>query len=76
MGCTIGVPDSMFAWFQKKNGSSDNLVIGMDNDLHSRPFDGMIDEVSWFLPRGDLPYHAPQNRLSFSLSTTFGTTSQ
>ncbi len=28
-----------------KNKSTDNLVIGMDNDLQSRPFDGLIDEV-------------------------------
>lgn len=39
------MPGPMFAWYQKKNESSDNLVIGMDNDLQSRPFDGMIDEV-------------------------------
>jgi len=35
----------MFHEYQKKNESTDNLVIGMDNDLQSRPFDGLIDEV-------------------------------
>jgi len=35
----------MFQEYHKKNESADNLVIGMDNDLQSRPFDGVIDEV-------------------------------
>ena len=35
----------MFREYHDKNQSGDNLVIGMDNDLAGRPFDGMIDEV-------------------------------
>jgi len=29
-----------------KNQSTENIVIGMDNDLASRPFEGLIDEVA------------------------------
>jgi len=35
----------MFREYYDKNQSGDNLVIGMDNDLAGRSFDGMIDEV-------------------------------
>ena len=35
----------MFQEYHSKNRSTDNLVIGMDNDLAGRPFHGMIDEV-------------------------------
>ena len=34
-----------FQEYHAKNRSTDNLVIGMDNDLAARPFHGMIDEV-------------------------------
>ncbi len=32
--------------YAPKNASTDNLVIGMDNDLRGRPFVGLIDEVA------------------------------
>lgn len=32
--------------FARKNENTDNLVIGMDNDLQGRPFLGLIDEVA------------------------------
>ena len=42
----------LFQEYGCKNTSTDNLVIGMDNDLKGRPFDGAIDEVA--IHRGDL----------------------
>ena len=41
----IGGGPLMFQEWHRKNESADNLVIGMDNDLQSRAFDGMIDDV-------------------------------
>jgi len=35
----------MFQEYTRKNQSTDNLVIGMNNDLTGAPFDGLIDEV-------------------------------
>ena len=40
------VGGKLFQEFGHKNTSTDNLVIGMDNDLKNRPFDGMLDEIA------------------------------
>ncbi|MFH0964964.1 MAG: exo-alpha-sialidase [Planctomycetota bacterium] len=43
---TFIVGGPLFQEFGHKNKSADNLVIGMDNNLRTRPFRGLIDEIA------------------------------
>ena len=57
---TMIVGGPLFQEFGHKNRSTDNLVIGMDNNLRTGAFDGLIDEVA--IHKGDLtPDRIAQN---------------
>jgi len=49
---TMIVGGPLFQEFGQKNRSTDNLVIGMDNNLRTGAFDGLINEVA--IHKGDL----------------------
>ena len=50
---TMIVGGPLYQEFGRKNTGSDNLVIGMDNNLKTGAFAGLIDEVA--IHQGDLP---------------------